>query len=235
MKIAISTESGSVSAHFGRCPSYTLVEIEDERIISKTEIANPGHQPGFLPPYLAEKGVEVIIAGGMGPRAQGLFARQNIQTVLGVQGQVDEVIQKFIDGNLEPGLDLCDHQYGGHDLCRNHSSEQPVTPLQGSKICVTATGPGLDSDVDPRFGRAAYLLIIDPDTMSVEPLQNPNRDLPHGAGIQTAQLVAEKKVKVVLTGEVGPNAHKVLQSSGISILTGRSGPVDEAVKGLGSG
>ena len=86
MKVAIATDQGYVSAHFGRCPSYTIFEVVDGKIQDKEEIDNPGHQPGFLPRYLAEKGVSVIIAGGMGPRAQGLFAQNDITTFLGVQG-----------------------------------------------------------------------------------------------------------------------------------------------------
>ncbi len=82
MKIAISTDQGYVSAHFGRCISYTIVEIKEGKVLSKEEIPNPGHQPGFLPEYLFEKGVNCIIAGGMGPRAQGLFAQKNILPVI---------------------------------------------------------------------------------------------------------------------------------------------------------
>ena len=82
MKVAISTDQGYVSAHFGRCPSYTLVEIKEGQILNKEEVPNPGHQPGFLPQYLSEKGVNCIIAGGMGPRAQGLFAQKNIETII---------------------------------------------------------------------------------------------------------------------------------------------------------
>ncbi len=76
MKIAISSDRGFVSAHFGRCPSYTLVEIKEGQVLKKEEIQNPGHQPGFLPQYLSEMDVDCIIAGGMGHRAQSLFAQK---------------------------------------------------------------------------------------------------------------------------------------------------------------
>ena len=69
MKIAISTDGDLVSAHFGRCPSFTIVVFESDKIISKHTIDNPGHHPGFLPQFLKEKGVNAIIAGGMGQRA----------------------------------------------------------------------------------------------------------------------------------------------------------------------
>lgn len=113
MKIAIATDQGEVSAHFGRCSSYTLVEVEEGKILNREEILNPGHRPGFLPQFLSEKGVSCIIAGGMGPRAQNLFAQKNIQTITGVRGTVEETIQKFINQDLEAGEDLCGHKENG--------------------------------------------------------------------------------------------------------------------------
>ena len=107
MKVAISTDGEYVSAHFGRCPSFTIVEIEGEKVLSKEVVENPGHQPAFLPQYLSEKGVSCIIAGGMGRRAEALFAEKNIQILVGVTGRVDEVVEKLISGTLEGGETLC--------------------------------------------------------------------------------------------------------------------------------
>ncbi|MEW6374507.1 MAG: NifB/NifX family molybdenum-iron cluster-binding protein [Thermodesulfobacteriota bacterium] len=121
MKIAISTDRGYVSAHFGRCSSYTIVEIKEGKILSREEILNPGHQPGFLPQYLAERGVNCTITGGIGSRAQNLFA-QKIEAIIGIQGNVDEVIQKFINEQLEPGEDLCEHNHRRSGHCGQHSS-----------------------------------------------------------------------------------------------------------------
>ena len=109
MKIAVSTDGGQVSAHFGRCPHYTIFEVANDKIVKKELIPNPGHQPGFLPRYLGEKGVSCIIAGGMGPRAQELFTRNNIQTIVGASGDVDLVIEKFLKGELELGESSCEH------------------------------------------------------------------------------------------------------------------------------
>lgn len=113
IKVAISTDEESVSAHFGRCQAYTIYEIEEGKILSKEVIPNPGHQPGFLPQFLAEKGVNCIITGGMGPKAQSLFAERGIQTIIGVSGKVEEVIQKFINNALEIGENLCTHEDEG--------------------------------------------------------------------------------------------------------------------------
>jgi predicted Fe-Mo cluster-binding NifX family protein len=109
MKIAVSTDSGQVSAHFGRCPEYTIFEVEDNKVINKEVIPNPGHEPGFLPGYLSEKGVSCIIAGGMGPRAQQLFAQNNIKAVIGAYGDVDSVVEQYLGGTIELGEDACEH------------------------------------------------------------------------------------------------------------------------------
>ena len=107
MKIAISTDGNFVSAHFGRCPSFTIVEIENGELLNKQVIPNPGHHPGFLPQFLHEKGVSCIIAGGAGQRALNLFAQQNIQVMVGISGTVDEVIDKAIKGTLRGGDSFC--------------------------------------------------------------------------------------------------------------------------------
>jgi len=82
MKVAISTEGNSVSAHFGRCPFFTIAEIEEGKIVSKEVIDNPGHHPAYLPQFLREKEVNCIVAGGMGQRASGLFAEAGIMNKL---------------------------------------------------------------------------------------------------------------------------------------------------------
>jgi len=234
MKIAISTENGYVSAHFGRCPAYTLVDIEAGRVVARREIPNPGHQPGFLPQYLSERGVGVIIAGGMGPRAQGLFAEKNIQTIIGVQGPIDAVIDQFLRQELEAGRDLCDHGHG-HDESCHHGEFAGRTgtgiSLEG-KICVSAKGPNLDADIDPNFGRASYFLIVDPKTLEFEAMANPHSQAGHGAGIQSAQLIAGREVSTVLTGQVGPNAQRVLESAGIRVISAEKCTVREALSSL---
>ena len=97
------------------------------------------------------------------------------------------------------------------------------------KICITSTGPGLDSEMDPRFGRCQYFLFVDLETLGCEAVENPNIGAAGGAGIQSAQLVANKGVEALITGQVGPNAFTTLQAAGIKILTGASGKVREVL------
>ena len=103
------------------------------------------------------------------------------------------------------------------------------------KIAVTSTGPTLDDTVEPRFGRCPYFLIIDPDSFDFEPIQNPNMALGGGAGIQSAQLMANKGVSYVLTGSCGPNAYKIFGAAGIQVLTGITGHVRQAVEQFKAG
>ena len=98
------------------------------------------------------------------------------------------------------------------------------------KICVSATGNNLEAQVDPRFGRCAYLLIVDSETMQFEAIPNMAAGATGGAGIQAAQTIANKGAKVVITGNVGPNAFGALSAAGIEIVTGASETVKEVVE-----
>jgi predicted Fe-Mo cluster-binding NifX family protein len=119
MKVAIATDNNQVSAHFGRCRNYTIFEVNGKEITEKTIIDSPPHQPGMLPGFLHQKGVDYVICGGMGPRAQNLFRGMNIEPVIGVTGTVDDAIQAFLDGTLQGGESLCDHGTDQHQDCHH--------------------------------------------------------------------------------------------------------------------
>ena len=103
------------------------------------------------------------------------------------------------------------------------------------KLAISTTRPDLDAEVDPRFGRCQYFVIVDPDTMDLETLENPGAASGGGAGIATAQAIAAKGVDAVLTGSCGPNAYQVLAAAGIKVVTGVAGKVRDAVQGYASG
>jgi predicted Fe-Mo cluster-binding NifX family protein len=103
------------------------------------------------------------------------------------------------------------------------------------KVAVTSTGPTLDAAVDPRFGRCACFVIVEIDDMSFEAVENANSALGGGAGIQSAQLVASKGARTVLTGNCGPNAHQTLSAAGIEVIVGSSGTVRQMVERFKSG
>ncbi len=103
------------------------------------------------------------------------------------------------------------------------------------KIAVTSRGTTLDAAVDPRFGRCANFVIVETDDMSFEVVANENISASGGAGIQSAQCVAEQDVAVVLTGNCGPNAFRTLDAAGIKVVIGTSGTVQEAVEAYKTG
>ena len=102
------------------------------------------------------------------------------------------------------------------------------------RIAVSSTGTDLSAQVDPRFGRCRYFIIVDPDTMEFEALENSGAMSGGGAGIATGQFVAGKGVDAVLTGNCGPNAFNVLEAAGIKVMTGVSGTVRDAAEGYKS-
>ncbi len=121
MKIAIATEGEIVAQHFGRCSSYTMVESEEGKVLKREVIANPGHEPGFLPKFLSELGVDFILSGGMGQKAITLFHHQGVEPIVGVSGSIDDVINNFLNGELETGESDCDHGKDGHGHdCGDH-------------------------------------------------------------------------------------------------------------------
>ena len=97
------------------------------------------------------------------------------------------------------------------------------------KIAITSQGNGLDASVDPRFGRCAYFIVVDPDTEEIEVVSNPAAEAAGGAGPRAAQTVADKGVEAVITGNVGPNAFQTLKAANIKVYQGAAGTVRETL------
>lgn len=98
------------------------------------------------------------------------------------------------------------------------------------KVCITSSGKSLDAQLDPRFGRCRYFVIVESDTLELEAIDNPAATAYHGAGIQAAQIVIDKGIEAVITGNIGPNAYQALSTTGIKIITGVQGTVKELVE-----
>ncbi|MBN2873697.1 MAG: NifB/NifX family molybdenum-iron cluster-binding protein [Spirochaetales bacterium] len=112
MKIAIPLTGGKLSAHFGHCEAFAILNADPTSgsILSKEEVVPPPHEPGRYPAWLAERGATHIISGGMGPQAQNLFTRNGIEVVLGAPSDDPEkVAELYLHGKLEPGENACDH------------------------------------------------------------------------------------------------------------------------------
>lgn len=103
------------------------------------------------------------------------------------------------------------------------------------KVMVTSQGDNLKSMVDPRFGRCRYFLLIDTESMQSEAIANPAIEAGGGAGIKAGQLVIDRGVEAVITGNVGPNASSVLLGAGIKVYTGAAGTILEVVESFKEG
>lgn len=120
MKIAVASEHDMVTGHFGHCINFNIYEAEGQKITKSESIPNPGHRPGFLPNYLHDLGVQVIISGGMGGGAVDIFNEKGIEVILGAQGPAREAVQQYLLGRLASTGSIChDHQH--HEGCEHGS------------------------------------------------------------------------------------------------------------------
>lgn len=110
MRFAVPTNDKKLCQHFGHCEAFAIMETEDGRVVNETYIDAPAHEPGLLPKWLGEKGVQCIIAGGMGSRAKELFSERGINVITGAQAEDPrEAVELFLKGTLETGANTCDH------------------------------------------------------------------------------------------------------------------------------
>jgi predicted Fe-Mo cluster-binding NifX family protein len=127
MRVAIATDGYRVSPHFGRCMSYTIVDIAGGGIALKKEVKNPGHEPGRIPQFLHNLGAEAIVCGGMGARAFGLFTELGIRMITGVDMSVEEALRFLAEGKLESGKSMCSpgvgRGYGMEKTVCDHAHE----------------------------------------------------------------------------------------------------------------
>ena len=103
------------------------------------------------------------------------------------------------------------------------------------KMAVSAVGRDLDAQVATNFGRCQYFIIVDSDTLEFDAIENPNIGLMSRAGIQSGQMMADRGVQAILTGDVGPNSFQTLSAAGIQVIAGVHGTVREAIRGFNSG
>lgn len=119
MKIAVASEKGMVTEHFGYCEGFNVFEVENNKIVKSDSVLNSGpHKPGLLPNMLNDMGVNVIIAGGMGGGAVNIFNEKGIEVITGAKGSAEAVTNNYIQGELKSTGSVChDHQH--HDECGN--------------------------------------------------------------------------------------------------------------------
>ncbi len=116
MKIAVAAEGRSVTEHFGHCASFLIYDVENGKITNEESVPNPGHRPGFLPNFLADRGVNVIISGGMGGGAVDIFNERNVEVIVGASGDARAAVENYLKGELKTTGSVC-HEHQHHDKC----------------------------------------------------------------------------------------------------------------------
>lgn len=116
MKIAVASEGKMVTGHFGHCENFNIFDAENGQIVHSESIPNPGHKPGFLPNFLGDMGVKVIISGGMGGGAVEIFNERNIEVITGATGIASDAADKYLKGQLHSTGSVC-HEHQHHDEC----------------------------------------------------------------------------------------------------------------------
>jgi predicted Fe-Mo cluster-binding NifX family protein len=116
MKIAVASEGKNVTEHFGHCVNFMIYDVADGKITGETSVPNPGHKPGFLPNFLADMGVNVIISGGMGGGAVDIFNARNVEVVVGASGDAGTAVRRYLAGALITTGSIC-HEHQHHDEC----------------------------------------------------------------------------------------------------------------------
>ena len=115
-RIAVASDNGMVSRHFGHCEGFMLFDTENNKIIKSETIANPGHRHGFLPNFLADRGGNVIISGSMGPGAVEIFHEKNIEVIVGACGDAQAAVEAYLQGALQSTGSIC-HEHRHHENC----------------------------------------------------------------------------------------------------------------------
>jgi len=113
MKIAIASEGEFVTEHFGHCVNFNVFETKDGEIVKSESVPNPGHRPGFLPNFLGDLGVNVIISGGMGGGAIDIFNERNIEVIVGATGKAEDLVKSYLKGELKSTGSVC-HSHDHH-------------------------------------------------------------------------------------------------------------------------
>ena len=116
MRIAVASEGKNVTEHFGHCEGFLIYDAENGEILKEEMVLNPGHKPGFLPNFLADRGVKVIISGGMGGGAIDIFNERDVEVIVGASGVARSAVESYLRGELESTGYVC-HEHSHHDEC----------------------------------------------------------------------------------------------------------------------
>jgi len=239
MRIAIPFRMERVSPVFDVAKQLLLIDIEDSAEIARLEKNIDEIDLLSRASHVADLGVSLLICGAISRPLKLLLEAKAVDVIGQVCGNIEEILQAFLEGSLNdesflmPGCKMRTRDF--QPLSRGNGDhlrwKEPYM-----RVAVTSQGPDLTSQVDPRFGRARYIIVCDAETEGFTVLDNSrNLNAVQGAGIQAVKDVVSEGVDAVLTGHVGPKALEALNAARVQVFLGTSGTVRDALKELESG
>lgn len=232
MRIGIPYRMKRVSPVFDVSKHLLLVDIEHSTEVARYKKTLAETDLVSRVCYVVDLGVELLICGAISRPLKLILEAKGLDVIGQVCGDTEEILEAFLQGNLS-------HQSFLMPGCkREEFHPEPGGNENGQRrpfmrIAITSQGPELTSQVDPRFGRARYLIVFDTQTEELTVLDNSrNLNAVQGAGIQTVKDVVNERACAVLTGHVGPKAQEALEAAQVQIFLGASGTVKDALDGL---
>ncbi len=238
LRIAIPYYGSRVMPRFGLARHFYLVTVDPQTnqvADLQQHLWDPQDQPSVAC-WLREQQVNGVICDGIHPRFQTVLEAEGLWVLWGAWGEVSAVLDQWLAGQWprpdedKPPGTQCSYQQV-HKRCDNDKSLKTDTAKEPNmKIAITAKNPSPESPVDPRFGRAAWIMIYDQENKSWESIDNSTGiNASHGAGIQAAQKVVDHQAVALVTGAIGPKAFKSLSAATVKIFHGATGTVENAL------
>lgn len=240
MCIALATYRNRIASLLESSEKFVIIQSPSYDIKNSKSITISNNSPNELLKLLKNNNVKILICGAISGYLRHILEVQNIEVIPWITGNIQSVIQAFRSDNLVSSSFIMPGCRRG-ECCRYRFQRGRQNFIiinkrnRYMKIAISALGPDLQAQVDARFGRAQYFIIIDTATMEFEAVSNESTDAMHGAGIQSGQLMSSKGVSAVITGQVGPNAHQTLTAAGIQIFHSDSITVEQAVEAYNKG
>lgn len=238
LRIVIPYYGSRVMPRFGlaRHFHFVTVDLQTSQIADlKQHRWDPQDQP-LVARWLCEQQVNGVICDGIHPRFQAVLEAEGLWVLWGAWGEVIDVLDQWLAGQLpQPkgdtvGVRPCSYQQVNKRWGNDKSLKTNKSKELNMKIAITAQNPSPESQVDPRFGRAAWIMLYDKEKQSWESIDNSaGIDASHGAGIQAAQKVVDHKAVALVTGAIGPKAFKSLSAAVVKIFHGATGTVENAL------
>ncbi|MCE5266013.1 MAG: hypothetical protein LLG97_21090 [Deltaproteobacteria bacterium] len=245
MKVAVTVWEDTVSTVCDFSNRLLLLDVTGDRVGKRSSIPFEDGKLLERVRQLEALGVDVLLCGAISGPLERMIRGAGVKVIPYLRGSIDDIVRAYLEGGLSDTrfiLPGCGppadrgrgrgHRRGGFGCWPAEDTEtgsgrrdpahrkgqNPEKRMINMKIAITASGEGLDSNVDRVFGRARYFLITDREGAAVEVLENrQNVNAAQGAGIQSARLIANRAVDLVLTGNVGPNAFRALEAVSIKV------------------